>query len=134
MRVLLDENLPHELRHLFDDRVEAVTVAYQGWAGTKNGMLLRLAEPLFDAVITVDRGISHQNQLASMDKTYSAHSDLDSETCDRLACTLSRKNLTHRFERHGEYRCASQKNNSGLAVQMQAVTANQSTSRATMPV
>lgn len=30
MRVLLDENLPHKLRQLFEDNIEVVTVDYQG--------------------------------------------------------------------------------------------------------
>ena len=30
MRVLLDENLPHKLRELFEDNTEVVTVSYRG--------------------------------------------------------------------------------------------------------
>ena len=30
MRVLLDENLPHTLRGLFEDSIEVVTIGYKG--------------------------------------------------------------------------------------------------------
>jgi predicted nuclease of predicted toxin-antitoxin system len=34
MKILLDENLPHELRRLLPGH-DAFTVAYLGWSGTK---------------------------------------------------------------------------------------------------
>ncbi len=38
-----------------------------GWAGTKDGALLKLAlEAGFDAFITVDAGIRHQQNLADV--------------------------------------------------------------------
>ena len=43
MRVLLDENLPHQLQGLFVDDIEVVTVSYRGWKGKENGELLRVA-------------------------------------------------------------------------------------------
>lgn len=36
-----------------------------GWAGTKNGELLRLAQGRFDAFVTVDRNLSFQQNLAA---------------------------------------------------------------------
>ena len=42
MKVLLDENLPHDLRKLLPGH-DVFTVAYLGWAGVKNGELLRRA-------------------------------------------------------------------------------------------
>ena len=42
MKVLLDENLDHALRLLLGQH-EVVTAAYMGWAGLKNGELLRAA-------------------------------------------------------------------------------------------
>jgi predicted nuclease of predicted toxin-antitoxin system len=39
MRVLLDENLPHKLRDLFNDNIEVVTVSYRGWKGVSNGKI-----------------------------------------------------------------------------------------------
>jgi len=42
MKFLLDENLPHDLRHFIPGH-EVFTVAFMGWAGVKNGDLLQLA-------------------------------------------------------------------------------------------
>jgi hypothetical protein len=36
---------------------EARTVPEMGWAGVKNGKLLRLAEGLFDVFLTADRNL-----------------------------------------------------------------------------
>jgi predicted nuclease of predicted toxin-antitoxin system len=66
MRVLLDENLPHKLRQLFEDGIEVVTVGYRGWKGKENGELLRIAENEFDAFITMDQGIPHQQSLSGI--------------------------------------------------------------------
>jgi len=35
-----------------------------GWAGIKNGELLRLASASFDVFLTVDRNIEHQQDVA----------------------------------------------------------------------
>ena len=43
MKVLLDENLAHRLRNNLGAH-EVFTVGYRGWAGLKNGELLRIAE------------------------------------------------------------------------------------------
>jgi len=57
MKVLLDENLPHELRHLITGH-DVFTVTYMGWSGLRNGALLaRATEAGFDALITLDSGI-----------------------------------------------------------------------------
>ena len=63
MRVLLDECLPRRLKH---DLVEhdVRTVPEMGWASKRNGDLLRLAEREFDAFLTVDRKLEHQQQLS----------------------------------------------------------------------
>lgn len=63
MRVLLDENLPHKLRELFEGNIEVVTVSYHGWHGKENGELLRIAANEFDAFITMDQGIPNQQNL-----------------------------------------------------------------------
>jgi hypothetical protein len=34
-----------------------------GWAGIKNGELMRLAEEEFDAFVTVDRNLSYQQDI-----------------------------------------------------------------------
>ncbi|HEX4960928.1 MAG TPA: hypothetical protein VF173_08825 [Thermoanaerobaculia bacterium] len=53
-RVLLDENLPRLLKRELSGH-EVRTVAEVGWAGLKNGKLLRLAESEFDIFILFPR-------------------------------------------------------------------------------
>ena len=63
MRVLLDECLPRRLKHEVAGH-EVSTVPEMGWAGTKNGALLLLAAPSFDAFVTIDQGVQFQQNLA----------------------------------------------------------------------
>lgn len=66
MRVLLDECLDWRLaRDLVG--VEVLTARQMGWASIKNGELLALAAREFDAFVTVDRNLSLQNRLVSLD-------------------------------------------------------------------
>ena len=51
MRLLLDESLPKKLRLKLVPH-EVRTVPEMGWAGMKNGELLRLAEKEFDVFLT----------------------------------------------------------------------------------
>ncbi len=61
MELLLDESIPRQLATSFGEAFEVFTVAEMGWSGTANGALLRLAkEHDFEALITADRGIAHQ--------------------------------------------------------------------------
>jgi hypothetical protein len=62
VRILLDECLPARLSRDLTGH-EARTVAGMGWAGRRNGDLLRLAEPDFDVFLTVDRNLSFQQDL-----------------------------------------------------------------------
>ena len=64
MKLLLDENLPHDLLALLATRHDVFTVAYMGWGGIANGVLLDLAaKHRFDALITIDRGYEHQQNI-----------------------------------------------------------------------
>src|SRR4051794_3538201 len=63
MRVLLDENMPRRLRRHLPADVEAMTVSERGWSGKQNGTLLRDAVAEFDAFLTTDQGIPHQQNL-----------------------------------------------------------------------
>ena len=66
MKILLDENLPHELRHHLVGH-DVVTVAYLGLSGTKNGALIaRSAEEGFEAFVTMDNGVAYQQNIASL--------------------------------------------------------------------
>ena len=63
MKVLLDENLDHALRHLLGPH-QVVTVAYMGWASLKNGELLRVAEDNgVDVFLTGDTTLSYEQNL-----------------------------------------------------------------------
>jgi predicted nuclease of predicted toxin-antitoxin system len=65
MKVLLDENLPHALRHMLAPH-DVYTVAYMGWTGIENGNLLSTAaEERFDVLLSVDKGLGYElNQFA----------------------------------------------------------------------
>lgn len=64
MKLLLDESVPRQLGSFFPDPFDMHTVQRMGWAGSKNGDLLRLATNHgFDAFITADQGIEHQQNL-----------------------------------------------------------------------
>ena len=63
MKILLDENMPHVLRH---DLVghDVATVLYMGWNGLTNGALLKQAAGAgFEVLVTVDRGMETQHNL-----------------------------------------------------------------------
>jgi hypothetical protein len=65
MRVLLDECVPRALRNDIPGH-EVKTVAEVGWAGAKNGDLLRLAAAEFDLLITVDRNLEYQQSFEGL--------------------------------------------------------------------
>ena len=65
MRLPLDECVPKRLKRELSDH-EAKTVQDMGWAGIKNGALLRLADGQFDAFLTVDQGIEYQQNLSGL--------------------------------------------------------------------
>ena len=66
MKILLDECLPRRLvRDLHPHLV--TTVPREGWAGIKNGALLRRVIPAFDVFITLDSNLVHQQNLDGVD-------------------------------------------------------------------
>jgi hypothetical protein len=66
VRVLLDENLDHALRKLLGTH-DVVTAAYMGWAGLKNGELLRAAEENgIDVLLTGDQTLSLEQNLSGI--------------------------------------------------------------------
>lgn len=63
MKVLLDENLDHRLRHHLGSH-EVFTSSFMGWSGLKNGMLLSAAEQAgFDLLLTGDRSLYQEQNL-----------------------------------------------------------------------
>lgn len=66
MKVLLDENMPHEVRHLLPGH-EVFTVAFKGWRGVRNGNLLaRAAAEGFDVVVTLDASMPAQQNVEAL--------------------------------------------------------------------
>ena len=63
MKILLDESVPHivqtRLSHL-----AIRTVQDMGWAGIKNGELLRRAETEFNVFVTADQQLRYQQNLS----------------------------------------------------------------------
>lgn len=67
MRILLDESIDWRLKRVFDDRHQVETVRDLGWASKSNGDLLSAAEQEFDVLVTLDRGMPHQQNLPKYD-------------------------------------------------------------------
>ena len=63
MRVLLDENLPHDLTVALAMHTVS-TVQGMGWSGVENGELLRRASGATDAFVTMDRRLHNQQNVA----------------------------------------------------------------------
>ena len=63
MHLLLDECVPKRLASEFSGHY-VHTVPQMGWAGIKNGELLSRASREFDVLVTTDRGIQFQQNIA----------------------------------------------------------------------
>jgi hypothetical protein len=63
VKILLDECVPWPFARYLTGH-ECRPVQLSGWAGVKNGDLLRLAEPTFDLFITSDQNLAYQQNLA----------------------------------------------------------------------
>lgn len=67
-RVLLDENLDRRLKADFSDSFDVVSVPDLGWQSKKNGELLAaMAEENFDYLLTADKSLRFQQNLAAFD-------------------------------------------------------------------
>ena len=65
MKIILDESVPQKLRLLIEGH-QAVTVAFQGWSGLKNGVLLTAAEQAgFELFLPADQELSYQQNLTN---------------------------------------------------------------------
>ena len=65
MRLLLDESVPSKLKRALASHYVR-TVVEKGWSGLKNGKLLAAAALEFDVVITVDKNMPYQQNLATL--------------------------------------------------------------------
>ena len=67
MRLLLDENTPTMFVADFSPAHDVQTVRSMGWLGKKNGELLGLMTlDGFDALITIDKSLPRQHDLARL--------------------------------------------------------------------
>lgn len=99
MKLLLDENLPKRLKKDFPEH-EVYTVRDKDWNGKTNGALLALMlEDGFDALLTFDKNLQHQQNFAKYpipilllnaeDNTYSTLSKLVPQIIAALETDLS---------------------------------------------
>ena len=65
-RILLDENLPRKLRRDLAD-FQVRTVQEESWTSFANGELLGRAQGRFDVLLTADRRLQFQQNLARFD-------------------------------------------------------------------
>jgi hypothetical protein len=63
LRILLDECLPRALKRSFSPEHQVWTVPEAGYAGLKNGELLRAIDGKFDLLITSDTNLQYQQSL-----------------------------------------------------------------------
>lgn len=63
MRILFDQGVPAPLREHLQEH-EVATTFELGWSTLSNGELLSRAESKFDAFVTTDRNLRHQQNLA----------------------------------------------------------------------
>ncbi len=62
MKILFDQGTPSPLRHAFMGHT--ISTAYEmGWSQLDNGALLQAAETEFDALITTDKNLRHQQNI-----------------------------------------------------------------------
>lgn len=62
MKIIIDECVPHIVKKRLPKR-EIKTVQEMGWAGVKNGELLKLVEAEFEVFITSDKNLHYQQNL-----------------------------------------------------------------------
>ena len=63
-RLLLDECVDWRLKRYFSPEYEVRAVHEMGWQGVRNSELLQLASQAFDVLITVDKRLPQQQDLA----------------------------------------------------------------------
>ena len=68
MRILLDENLPVDLAAELAGH-DVASVTRLGWQGIKNSELLRRAQGHFQALVTMDRNLESQQNIARFEVT-----------------------------------------------------------------
>jgi predicted nuclease of predicted toxin-antitoxin system len=65
MKILFDQGTPAPLRRALA-KYEVSTAYEMGWAELTNGALLRAADAQFNVLITTDRSLRHQQNIAGL--------------------------------------------------------------------
>lgn len=65
MNIIIDECVPYVVKKRLPHR-QIKTVQEMGWAGVKNGELLKLVETDFDVFITSDKNLRYQQNLQEL--------------------------------------------------------------------
>lgn len=65
MKVLFDECVPKRFKRYLVGH-DVATTPEQGWAGIKNGALLKLAASKFDVFLTVDKNLAFQQNVVGL--------------------------------------------------------------------
>jgi hypothetical protein len=99
-KVLFDENMPRKLRRDLPE-FAVRTVQEEGWAGLKNGDLLRHASSSFDVFLTADQRLRYQQNLSQFAIGLVVIETFDTtlgicERCCRKSSWLSRMRSTER--------------------------------------
>lgn len=66
MRLLFDHNLPRKLTKYLAPH-EAILTQEEGWNDLGNGQLLAAAQHTYDALLTMDSNLYHQQKVAQFD-------------------------------------------------------------------
>lgn len=66
MRVLLDNNVPIDLKRRLAKPHNALHCRDVGWEALANGRLVRAANAKFDAMVTIDKSMAHQTPLTGL--------------------------------------------------------------------
>ena len=66
MKIIIDECVPSIVKRGLPER-KIVSVQEMGWAGIKNGELLRLVAAEFDVFVTSDKNLRYQQNLTGLD-------------------------------------------------------------------
>lgn len=65
MKILLDENIPVQIRKFLPDEYEWFTVKDMKWHGIKNGQLLKLlSDEQFNVMLTLDKNLHRQQNIS----------------------------------------------------------------------
>lgn len=68
MKILLDHNVPHELRGHFPDEHEVYTASYLGWSGYSDSEILSEAvKEGFEVFVTLDTNLPEQQALSEQE-------------------------------------------------------------------